>query len=303
MSGAPAFVDIGQHGSFRVGDGDTGVSLMAMGAGYDLHAASLAARTRRFEVAPGNSFLQDDEPREDEGGTVVSHSLAFDLPCLNGVWHVAPVLNGDLRAGVMLWHEATVGATCGDAAQLACELEGVGAGLECFESSDYVRRDLGVSIVGRYDWNNWSNPRDRFPAGFKFEDRHGSVLRGPVNLQTEAFHFLPPRFYLDRLWPWVSQTDPAVATVPVGINAVSTGGDDAAPVGVSTILESEYAFARVWMHRRRGRRFGAKAILWWTYNMDRASGLGGHLIGDAIIPDFLDDVELSGDEEEEMTSQ
>jgi hypothetical protein len=268
-------------GTLRVGDSNSGVSLMAIGPGETVLTSSLSAKARGFALSGASPFISEQpSPLQDGDGTVLARTLTFDLPCMNGTWHVALIRNADAPAGLMLWHDSLVGSKCESAAQLVAQMEDAGAGVICNDATDALNA-LDIVLVGRYDWS----AGDPAHPTHKFGETHSAVLRRGFG---EDFHFLPPRVVLDRVWPWLDQAaatcDPddfdsdTVDAFPAGLHLLSAP----APVGAMCSIAAEYGFARVWMHRAGGQLAGAKAIMWYTYNMGDV--FAGHKLGDVAIP-------------------
>lgn len=89
------------------------------------------------------------------GGTVLAHSVDFELPVCCGTWHAAlltrtsPDADPEERVlcGVALWHEELVGEAS-DMAQLIRRMEDMGAGPIYNVASDQVH-DEGIRLLGR----------------------------------------------------------------------------------------------------------------------------------------------------------
>lgn len=290
----PSDSDVGE---FIVGDAAKSIAVpMVFGKAADLHAASLRLKERRYRLALDNWFMCGEPTRPRRGGTVVSHDVSFELPTLSGAWRVAALCSdAGERAGLMLWHVDTVGERCADAAKLVEQLASV-----CGDvfGTPQDSHELGILPIGRYDWTwQYGGPDDAerawLPKQFKLLPEHEDVFG-----RNEQFHFLPPAFYLDRVWPWAKRAasaadggdyaddsvDAAASVRPTFIrDGIHTLRDDKnSNIGVLSAIAAEYAFARVWMHRdERGRTLGAKAILSYTYNV--GEDWPGHTIGDAVV--------------------
>lgn len=267
-------------GTVHVGDDGAGVSLMAIGAAAVVHGAAFAARALGYAVANDNAFLDavnDNYVKPaslEEHGTYDRADLKqikkdFVVPCVSGAWHVASLVDDRQPAGLMLWHDALVGATSAHAGALIAALE------DAADGDIYVNflldKPLDIAFINRYQWREQS---EGVPADAAWSEQLDTAFSGD-EWPSAQFLFVPPRTYVEQLLPWARA--PAQSLLSAGVNMLPQGA------GVVCRMRAEYSFARVWMHRGAdGQRAGAKAILWFNYNLGEC--FAGHRLGDGVVP-------------------